>query len=326
MLFRIVAISSLSAVLLAGCATQQENPFYKYSSKYQGTSYPASSGAVVQSASTVQSAPISYQGQTYGATHQAAYAQTSQECLQKEKNRELLGAGIGGTVGAIAGKKIIGGTKGTVIGAGLGGAAGYGIGDVLVNCDPEPRVTSQPQPFVSQAPATSQASIVTPASSSQSYTQGYAEGYAQGYSQSNPQGTYVSPTDSEFPAISDQGTPGYQVLQAQNDQYSVPAAQAATSPVATTIASSSSYGSQPVAYDYEANTVYAAAETAPTISETQYLQGGAYGSHLVKQGDTVYSLSRKNCVGIDEIQSLNNLDAGYSINIGDNLQLPTPRC
>jgi len=328
MLSRFVAISSLSVLLLAGCATHQENPFYKHSSKYQGTSYPASSGAVVQSASTIQTSPVTYGGQTYGASYQTAYAQTSQECLRKEKNRELLGAGLGGTVGAIAGKKLIGGTKGTVLGAGLGGAAGYGIGDVMVNCDPEPYVMMQPEPFVSQAPVTSPATVVTQAPTvTQNYAQGYTQGYTQSYAQDHTQGTYVAPTDAEFPAISEQGTPGYQVLQAQSEQYIAPMAQSLPSHEATTIASSSSvYRSQRVSYDYAPNTVSAVAETAPTQSESRYLSSGAYGSHVVKQGDTVYSLSRKLCVGVDEVQSLNNLNDGYGIRIGDNLQLPTPRC
>jgi len=61
------------------------------------------------------------------------YTRVNHECLKKEKNHELLGSAIGGTIGAIAGEKLIGGTEGVVIGAGLGGAAGYGIGDKAVD-------------------------------------------------------------------------------------------------------------------------------------------------------------------------------------------------
>ena len=134
MLSRITVLSSISIVALVACATQQENPNYKYSSKYRG----GATSTVTQAGSVIQTAPVSYETVSYQAAQTPSFTQAHHECLRKEQNRELLGAGLGGTIGAIAGKELIGGTKGTVIGAGLGGAAGYGIGDKLVNCDPQP--------------------------------------------------------------------------------------------------------------------------------------------------------------------------------------------
>jgi len=298
MLSRLTVLSTISIVALAACATPQENPHYKYSSKYKG----APSTTVAQSHTSIQTAPVNYGAPSSASTQQATYTRVNHECLKKEKNRELLGAGLGGTIGAIAGKELIGGTKGAVIGAGLGGAAGYGVGDKTVNCDPETFVMEQSQPVVSTAyVAPAQPAAVTQPASIAATT------------------TYASPTDTEFDSISATGTPGYQVLQAQTVEiYEAP------SPVSA----ATSYGSsaQEVSYDYTANTVEASAATVAIPSETRILGGSAYGSHLVKDGDTVYSLSRQLCVGVSDIQALNGLDANYGINIGDQLQLPASNC
>lgn len=52
----------------------------------------------------------------------------------------------------------------------------------------------------------------------------------------------------------------------------------------------------------------------------------ASGNYKVVSGDTVYSLSRRLCVSIDEIQSRNGLDSDYGIKIGQRLVLPSNRC
>ena len=144
-----------TAAILTGCATAQGNPNYQYSTKYkaaQPTSYASSTSG------QVQAAPVSYQSASsyHTAPHTGAstHRVLDQACLRKEQNRELLGGAIGGTVGAIAGNKILGGTTGTVVGAGLGGTLGYGIGDKSVNCDPV--TVSTPQPSVYQQPASAQ--------------------------------------------------------------------------------------------------------------------------------------------------------------------------
>ena len=280
---RLIILSSIAATVLTACATNQENPYYKYSSQYK----TAPVTTVAQASSVVHTAPVTYEAVGYETvSHDNAqpvtYTRVNHECLKSEKNHELLGAGLGGTIGAIAGKKLIGGTKGAVIGAGLGGTAGYGIGDKVVNCDPEPVVMMQSAPIVSSA--------------------------------------YVSPTDTEFATISETGTPGYQVLQAQTIEAEMPAAamNAQLNPYATT--------AQEVSYDYEANTISASTAAIAGPSEIRILEATGYGSHIVKDGDTVYSLSRKLCVGVGDIQSLNNLNANYGINIGDQLQLPASRC
>ena len=297
MLSRITVLSSISVVALAACATPQENPYYKYSSKYKGSS----STTVTEAGSVIQTAPVSYETVSYEAAQQPSYTRVNHECLTKEKNHELLGAGIGGTIGAIAGKELIGGTKGTAIGAGLGGAAGYGIGDKTVNCDPQPLPVQQ----------------VTTHSQQQSYSP--APTVTASYAAPVIAEPYVSPTDAQFDTISETGTPGYQVLQAQT----APAYQA---PAATMSAPYSTSGAQEVSYNYADNTISASAETFAMPSTSRVLSNSSFASHIVQEGDTVYSLSRKLCVGISEIQSINSLDASYGINIGDTLQLPSANC
>lgn len=329
MLSRLICLTSISVIALSACATQQENPFYKYSSKYEGgapitmaqgsqygsavqTTQASQPIQTVQVTQQYQTSPVTYNQTTYPASQQMAYTRVNQDCLRKEKNHELIGAGVGGTIGAVAGKKLIGGTKGTAIGAALGGAAGYGVGDKTVNCDPEPYVMLQPTPTVSEA--------------------------------------YVSPTDAGFQTITNEGTPGYQVIQAQ----AATSTQSMASPQTVTIdeAISSSHPAyaglqastisapaaytqtytqqaglaKPVNYDYSGNTVSAFAETTRGQTETRLLSRGSTSAHLVKEGDTVYSMSRRLCVGVSDIQSLNNLNAGYGIKIGDTLQLPASRC
>lgn len=315
MLTRLSILSSISIIALTACATPQENPYYKYSSKYKG----GSSTTVTQAGSVIQTAPVVYETASYSASQPASYSQATHDCLRKEKNHELIGAGLGGTVGAIAGKELIGGAKGTVLGAGLGGAAGYGIGDKLVSCDPQP-VAVQQAPTYSQ-----QTYTTTPAHSQQAYAA--APTYPQQTYNTTPAvsathagtaypapvvtGSYVSPTDTEFNTISETGTPGYQVLQAQTTTVSY---------------SQPEYDAQEVSYDYGANTIEASAATIAIPSENRLYGGAGYGSHLVKEGDTVYSLSRKLCVGINDIQSLNNLDSSFGINIGDSLKVPASNC
>ena len=126
------------AIGFSACSTVQENPNYQYSSKYQGSA-PIVHNGVSQSAvgySSAASSQVQAQTQTYQApTYQTSsynqagqYSAAQQDCRRRENRRELIGGAAGGTIGAIAGKKIIGGTAGTIAGAAIGGTAGYGLG------------------------------------------------------------------------------------------------------------------------------------------------------------------------------------------------------
>ena len=313
---RIILTALATTALLASCATVQENPNYQYSTKYKGSSpYGAqttqsasnvgtaatqsvnyvhtSAGQVqAQNASYSQTStysPQSYQAQSYSSQNsagQATYTQLDHRCLRQEMNRQLIGGAVGGTVGAVVGKKVIGGTKGTVAGAVLGGAAGYGIGDKSINCDPIQVVIPQQSATVSPAyyptQTIQQPQVVHTASN-----------------------VVSAPTDAAMPAsISNgYGTPGYQaMLNAQANDINA----LAPSPVAT-----------PSVIDARSDTTHYGSYNGNTMSSSQ---------HQIVQGDTVYSLSRRLCTSIDEIKQMNSLSADFKIKLGDTINLPASQC
>lgn len=287
--------SAVVAILLAGCATAQENPNYQYSTKYNGSSpytqsasSPSQGVTPTQASYSTQSAPIVYNSQpvyqaNYPQAGQPVYTQVNHECLARETNRELIGGAIGGTAGAFAGKELIGGTKGVVAGAVLGGAVGYGIGDKSINCDPVP--VSQPsQPY-------------------------YSQQSAQPTVYATPQtGSIVIPSTDDYYGET-VGTPGYEAL-----------SNVAPTPVA---APQPSYTTSQERY---------VPSQAPIATRSQEFYPSAVpGSngtllHTVVQNDTVYSLSRRLCSSVSEIQTLNNLAPSFDIQIGQTLRLPASRC
>ena len=331
--------------LLAACATHQENPNYQYSTKYK-----AGVPTTTYASSTAHSASSNYQTASYASSAPTSYSTIDQSCLRKETNHELIGAGLGGTLGAFAGNEIIGGTAGTVVGAGVGGALGYGLGNATVDCTQQ---TYASQGTLSSSHVVSQA---TPTAASQTHassnhlpanyqyaTTGEHVVYqsprivhqtpppqvvhqaSQHVVQQSPQVVHQSaqvlhqaPTDTQFSNISETGTPGYQVLQSQiiSDQAPISVAEVTHAPT---------NGARLVDYDYSNNIVSASAYSVPEYSETRYLNG-ENASHRVQEGDTVYSLARRNCVTVGDIQSINGLNADFSIKIGDDLRLPASRC
>lgn len=310
---------------LAACSTVQENPNYQYSTKYQGSSATSSGVVSTPATYTTQANTQTYSGQTY----QTSSSQVAEaRCRNKESNREIIGGAAGGALGAFAGKKIIGGTAGTIAGAVVGGAAGYGLGDISVDCSPQPAYqpaqvqTYQSAPVQSYqaAPAT-----YTQAASTQTYTQPAS-------TQSSVQ---AAPTDAQYAGQVVSGTPGYIATQApahtirEATQYqrANPHLGNVHNGIQTSAVQTRSVynqgASEVVGYDYSDNLI-----SANTPAATQLLgnQPTAFQSYTVQPGDTVYGLSRKLCVGVADIQTPNNINASYGINIGQSLQLPQSRC
>ena len=142
----------------------------------------------------------------------------------------------------------------------------------------------------------------------------------------------TAPTDIAYGTDQVTGTPGFMAMQGQ----SAPAAaqEAAPSPVVQS-ASSSLYGSAqvhtgagtPINYDVSRNLVTVdALTTGQEAGETVRMLPRVGQSYMVQPGDTVYSLSRKTCVGVNVIQSMNGLGADYGIKIGQSLTLPASIC
>lgn len=319
MFARLFALTATTALLMSACATSQENPNYKYSTKYKaaspyGTQTTVSSQPVTQPATYVQTqpaAPVTYQSSQYQTTP-VTYTRTDQACLRKEKNRELLGSAVGGTLGAVVGKKTIGGTKGTVIGAGIGGVAGYGIGDKSINCDPV--VVQAAQPMTTQQYQTAPTQYYQPSATP---TQPQP---VQTYQ--SPQPVYTAPTDQAYGET--YGTPGYHAVmaaQAKAQPTTVPQQQV----VAQTYQSPQPIQAIPVPqpiYQQPQTAVVAPVATAPH----PVYANGQVAYHEVVEGDTVYSLSKRQCVSVEDIQRLNGLDGNFNIRLGDYIKVPASRC
>lgn len=163
----------------------------------------------------------------------------------------------------------------------------------------------------------------------------------------------TAPTDQYYTDDNYVGTPGYQAVHGQaseetpsengigyaQEAYADPlpaqplsenaAEQVVTQTISGPIMTASAPSGEIVSYDYSENIISANAEALPMVpSETRIIPAApSLGQdYVVQQGDTVYSLSRKLCVGVNEIQSHNNLSNDFGIKIGQSLSLPAPRC
>lgn len=137
----------------------------------------------------------------------------------------------------------------------------------------------------------------------------------------------VSPTDAAYGTEVVTGTPGFMAM--QNAQPAATyAAAAPTLPSAQIVnpAPMAAAGT-PVSYDYSRNLIAAdAVTTGQQYPSTSQIVQNIGNNYTVQPGDTVYSLSRKTCVGVTVIQSMNGLGADYGIKIGQSLTLPASAC
>jgi len=368
---RILFLSVAISALVSACSTTQENPIYQQSAKYKVHSpYSASTGTTTGQATTSYasystSTPTVYTDSTtpqvYHAstsrTGEVSYSQVNHSCLDKEGNRKLIGTGVGGAVGALAGSEIIGGTKGAVIGAVVGGAAGYGVGDISVNCDPIPvqpetyRSTPANHTYTSQhhSPQTTTYSSSTNAAST-THT-GYpttvqAETVTAASSATVSSESYNAPTDIAYGDTI--GTPGYHAMQANGELDETRTASIALpDPSPSNVSATPIPSPAPVTapaprpntgYPQYTSQAYPAPNTpstpqyqslpqaVPAPAPVQQLAQSGGNMHLVVEGDTVYSLSRKLCVGVEDIRQLNNLNGAFNIRLDEYIRLPNSRC
>jgi len=138
----------------------------------------------------------------------------------------------------------------------------------------------------------------------------------------------TAPTDTSYASREVSGTPGFMAMESAR-QASLLEAAAQDLPTAEIVHSAPLVArGTPISYDYSRNLVQIdAAMSAPQFSEVVRAMPKASGySYTVLQGDTVYSLARKSCVGVSVIQSMNGLNANYAIKIGQSLTLPASVC
>ncbi|MGJ8560270.1 MAG: LysM peptidoglycan-binding domain-containing protein [Litorimonas sp.] len=156
--------------------------------------------------------------------------------------------------------------------------------------------------------------------------------------QQPPQPT-TSPTERAYNSSQMQGTPGYEMMRAQQqaDGYSpapAPDYTPYTPPVATPMAAT---GPRQITYDYGDNVSLSdTGSNQPSgPSYDQMSDRGRTGtaanigtgqSYMVREGDTIYSLARRLCTPMTEITTANGIGGDYAIAIGQTLSLPNSRC
>jgi LysM repeat protein len=87
-------------------------------------------------------------------------------------------------------------------------------------------------------------------------------------------------------------------------------------------------------YDYSDNVVSANntvhRDHGPVLEETRAVQSvytnQPSANYVVSSGDTVYNISRRLCVNVEEVQAPNGLGNDFAIDIGQALYLPPSRC
>ena len=266
-------MSLMAALAVTACSsTQYQSPIYAHNPEIGGS-------ATTQATSYAQTVNANYNSPSASAHNQ--------ECLRQETNRELLGGAIGGTVGAFAGKEFIGGTKGTVAGAALGGIAGYGIGDISTNC-------------AVQASANRGYSNTTYSNVAYQGGTGFAATPANYSPVSCPVGT----------AAQANGTCMLKDSSVSAASYLAGTTAPAPALISTPAMVSPRYETVPKAR--QVINVRALATPTPQYSTEVSRTYGA-SSYQVQPGDTVYSLSRKLCVSVSDIQGSNGLNSNYGI-------------
>lgn len=216
---------------------------------------------------------------------------------------------------------------------------------------PETTVLAQADPQVMPAATTtSRDGVHSAVERTTAHTQSEPVAYGQApILAAHPQLNNTSPTEQAYDTDRMVGTPGYEMMRAQQSadetHPSYPAARApiyevAPAPTYTPYSSQTApqpLGPREVEYDYGEN--LRADENAPSVSaapiyepiNSQPRPGTAVNvltgqSYTVGEGDTVYSLSRRLCAPMAEITTANGIGGDYAIAIGQTLYLPNSRC
>lgn len=220
----------------------------------------------------------------------------------------------------------------------------YGQTQVADNAYPTPVMTPQVQTAGTQSVRTGAQTYTagTMTGSDQPHT-GYLgnEGATLTAAQSAQQSAQptTSPTERAYNSNQMQGTPGYEMMRAQQDA-AAPTYQAAPAPDYTPYtapAAPVANAPREVTYDYGDN--LRTDETGPTRQTVpNYEQMNDMGrsgtavnvptgqSYRVREGDTIYSLARRLCTPMADITTANAIGGDYAIAIGQTLYLPNSRC
>ena len=124
-----------------------------------------------------------------------------------------------------------------------------------------------------------------------------------------PTPSQPAPTDQQYAGQDMQGTPGYGLFVPEEVQYDY------NQNVVTANSS--------IPYSANSQSDVRDFDQAPTLSVPTPMMSGNY---VVKQGDTMYSLSRNLCVDLNTLALTNGIGNDFAIKIGQSLNLPASRC
>ncbi|NNE56695.1 MAG: LysM peptidoglycan-binding domain-containing protein [Hellea sp.] len=155
----------------------------------------------------------------------------------------------------------------------------------------------------------------------------------------------TAPTDQAYGETF--GTPGYHALHANGELDGTMTASTQTPIAAPSITAptipQANFGANPMTSSgsvaestiglaggsgiggYPVTTPPSVAAPVTTPTSDPYSANGMT-MHRVVEGDTVYALSRRLCVDVDDIKSLNSLNTEFYIRLDDLIKLPASRC
>lgn len=301
---RLILTLCASAAILSACATRQENPIYKYSTQYKGSSPHT----------TVTSAPVVYENVqadpnvSFANTSSQSQAYTLPASTEQTRivNKCTMSAGVETchpveiTMSAVQAAPAQTAQNSYLINASSVQSNGQ-----LTQVDSECVQAGAAVPcYPTEIPITTQSTV------SQPY---YAQPEIIMANNGANSETISAPTDAYYGGTLN-GTPGYYAVNGTDADASAPieADTYAFTQVDTTPQTPS--------------VVNAASLPSNHLFANSYISGDGGMLHSIVTGDTVYSLARTSCTSVAEIRSLNGLNADSYIRLGDNIRLPASRC
>ena len=315
-----------AAIILAACATAQENPHYQYSTKYKGAA-PSTSHAANVSTSTVSGTTVSGQSvtrQSYSAANAPAGTVLARY-VHEDPNQPL-----GDVQGSTA-------FVGQTISQPAPQRSSYAAASYETTTYSAPSYSRVDAACISQGAQGSAACTPTSlpigrqsASIASPYLGNPETLYVTNKTITSAAATAISPTEQAMP--DSYGTPGYEAM--KNAETDWDAARAATPNWEPVEAAPQQSAETALGVAVPMTEPFASPLPAPSVRQAlspdmmpRNEQSFTLGSqHVIAEGDTVYSFARNLCSSVDEIKTLNGLDGSFNIRLGDTIRLPASKC
>lgn len=353
---RLILTLCASAAVLTACATKQQNPIYKYSTQYKGSSPYTTVASNAGTAATTTAATYQTAGQIADIQN-AGSATTAYQTIEtvpqtqdyvafanstssptdyvvpasNEATRTLKKCSVTSgvetcelvqvPVSAIQATPQRTSVQSTAQSAYLTQASAVTTSGRLTQVDSECLQAGVSVPcYPQEIPITTQASVHQPYSAQ-----------SDNIIMANSTTSTAAPTDAYY-SNTVSGTPGY---------YAVNSA-----PTVTTASTATVYA-EPEYVDVLPDDSYAFTTLENTTSSPALINAGTVSSnslysdnyaggyitqssggvlHTVVENDTIYSFSRKTCTSPEEIRAMNGIGSDNYIRLGDTIRLPASQC